>query len=840
MENTLFIIDGNSILYREFFAMPGLTNRHGEFTGAVFGFAKVITEILTRFKPSHIAVAFDAGKHTFRNDIYEGYKATRKPMPEDLRSQLEPVKSMLEAMKIKIVEQKGIEGDDVIGSLAKKFHVNKVIITGDRDSYQLVAPDTVVYLNKKGLSDLKILDETAIKAEFGLTPEQMVFVKALQGDTSDNIPGVRGVGEKTALNLIQKYGDLDGVYAHLDEIKGVLHSKLVEDRDQAYMSLELARIKTDAKLDVELDDLMVVFPYPLEVKQIFAYNDFRSLMKREEIYTAEFDEPKHKTVPKREVQVLSSIDEVNGIFECKKELGFFVDGKVFHFSDGVKEYVYEIEVGTRDATFRALKNIMEDERISKVLFDSKSDRHEFKSVGVEIRGEYFDCMIAKHLVIGDSVTKIEDILEDPIEKGYIASELVSVKGELIENLERMGMMNLYNDLELPLSYVLFDMECAGFKVDVGRLQELDQKYETEVNELIDAIYEVVGREFNINSPKQLAEIIYDELKLSNSKKKSTASEVLEEIADRHPLIPLIIRYRKVAKFSSSFIKNLYSHLDSEGYVHTKFNQTLTTTGRLSSSEPNLQNIPIRGEESREIRSMFVARSERRVLVDVDYSQIELRILAHVTGDELLLKAFNEGLDIHTQTASAVFGVPELLVTPDMRRQAKVVNFGVVYGISDFGLATDLKITVLEARQYIDNFFRAHPKLKEFMNNAVHQARETGRVTTVLGRTRRMTDINSSNYQIRTRAERASYNMPIQGTSADIIKLAMVKVFNALKQEKLDARLIMQVHDELIVDSAPEVQDKVMEIVKDCMKNAMEMTVKLEVDGSIAHRWSEGH
>ena len=847
-ENTnqrLFIVDGNSILYREFFALPNLINRHGEYTGALFGFAKTMVEIVTKFKPSHLAVAFDAGKITFRNSIYDGYKATRKPMPEELRSQLAPVREMLSAMNIKYIEEPGIEGDDVIGSLVGKFNdIKKVIVTGDRDSYQLIDENTEVYLNKKGLSDIKVLDEQAIQEMFGLTPKQMVFVKAIQGDTSDNIPGVKGIGEKGALKLISLYGSLDGVYQNIDKISGATRNYLVEDREKAYMSLDLARIKTDADLGIDIEDLEVKFPFTMEVRKIFERNDFKSLLKREELFL-KIDEAISPERPANKVDVLSlsSIDEFLNEIEDFQEIGLYFFEDSVHASNGIKEVVlsYAPLLGVDETNIRkALKNIIQNKNILKIFFDSKHERHEFEKVGVVVEN-FFDSMIAKHLVMGEGVTTIEHFLDYPdSEKMMIASILVSSRGELVENLQRMGMKKLYDEVELPLSGVLKCMENRGFKIDLNRLQELDKKYDAELEVLTKQIHELVGRDFNINSPKQLGEIIYDELQLKKSKKKSTASEVLEEIADRHPLIPLVIRYRKVAKFSSGFIKNMYSHLDDRGYIHTNFNQTLTSTGRLSSSDPNLQNIPIRGEESREIRSMFVAESEDRVLIDVDYSQIELRVLAHMTGDELLIKAFNEDLDIHTQTAMEVFGLPEQMITPEMRRRAKVINFGIVYGISDFGLADDLNTSVPEAKQYITNFFNAHPKIREFMDESVRIAKETGRATTILGRTRNMREISSSNYQVRMRAERATYNMPVQGSASDIIKLAMIKVENELKKSGLDAKLIMQVHDELIIDSAKKDAEKVKQIVEKCMQQALPLDVKLDTDGSLSYRWSDGH
>lgn len=846
MEKKLFIIDGNSILYREYFALPNLTNKHGEYTGAIFGFAKVLVEIVTKFKPSHIAVAFDAGKITFRNEMYGAYKATRKPMPDDLRSQIEPVKNLLKLMNIAVIEKTGIEGDDVIGSLANKFKdIDKVIITGDRDSYQLVNDKTFVYLNKKGLSDIKILDKQAIWEEFGLTPSQMIDVKALQGDTSDNIPGVRKVGEKTAVSLIQKYGSLDGVYLNIDNITGALQQHLIEDKGNAYLSYKLATIKQDAELGVNIEDLELKFPFSAEVRAVFQYNDFKSLLKREELYdSTELPEAKRQASINVEYKEVFELQDIKSVLAGAKEIAYYFSETEFHLSLGAEEIVIKFSplIGISDWSIRELlKPLVESKNSSIVVFDSKAERHAFKEMGIDVTCEVFDCMIAKHLISGESITNVLDIFDYPEDDfKYVASFMISSKGEYLENLERMGMIKLYNELELPLSKVLFEMETEGFKVDMERLAELDKKYDIELKRLTEEIYKIVGREFNVNSPKQLAEIIYDELMLSKSKKRSTASEVLEQLIDRHPLIPLIIRYRKVAKFSSSFIKNLYGHIDKNGFVHTKLNQTLTTTGRLSSSEPNLQNIPIRGEESREIRSMFIASNPDRVLIDVDYSQIELRILAHVTNDEGLISAFNQGQDIHTKTAMEIFGLPAEMITTDMRRQAKVVNFGIIYGMSDFGLATDLKIPVPEARGYINKFFEAHPNVRQFMDNAVKTAQETGRATTILGRTRKMTDIKSSNFQIRARAERATYNMPIQGTASDVIKLAMVKVSNALKEEKLDAKLIMQVHDELIIDSAASQKDKVFAIVKNCMENALKLSVALDTDGTMAYRWSDGH
>lgn len=837
MEKKLVIVDGNSVLYREFFALPSLTSPSGEPTGAIYGFSRHIIEILTKIKPSHIVIAFDAGKHTFRNDLFVGYKATRKPMPEDLRAQLIPLKKLLDEMNIFHIEVPGIEGDDVIGSLASKFNMPTIIVTGDRDSFQLVNSSTVVYLNRKGLSDVRVMDEQAIMETFGVAPSQMVEIKALQGDSSDNIPGVKGVGEKTALSLIQKYKSVDGVYEHIEEISGSTKIKLIDGKNDAYMSLSLAKIKTDAELKVELSDLEVKFPFSLEVRKMFSYYGFRSLATKEELFNLTNKEQiEEKTIIiEEELQEGSQVD-VYDAFNGETELGVYAGEEYLIISNGIK--CYKVKLNNECAK---IKLLMENEKIAKVVFDNKKLKHSLIKVGILLKGLVFDCMIAKHLVSGRSVVKLEDLISgDVVGEGTIVKNLIALKGELEENLNRMNMASLYSEIELPLSGLLFEMEQSGFKIDIERLKEQEQKFESELNSLTKAIYESVGKEFNINSPKQLGEIVYDELKLAKSKKKSTASEKLEKLVDKHPVISMVMRYRKISKFLSSFIKNMYDHIDNNGFVHTNFNQTLTTTGRLSSSEPNLQNVPIRGDESREIRSMFVARSSDNVLIDADYSQIELRIMAHITKDDLLIEAFQSGQDIHTQTAMKVFGVKKEDVTKEMRRTAKVVNFGVNYGISEYGLAADLNVSAVEARRYIENFFIAHPKVRAFMDEAAQMARETGRVTTLLGRTRTMDEINDSNFMVRSRAERAAYNMPIQGSAADIIKIAMLNVDRAIKSRNLKAKLIMQVHDELIIDCPKEEAKVVQEIVVNEMKNALKLDVPLDVDSVVSFRWSEGH
>ena len=854
METKLVVIDGNSILYREYFALStALKNNQGQPTNAIFGFANQIIKIINELNPTHMVVAFDVSKKTFRNDIFDGYKAHRKPMPDELRVQLEPLRKMLSLMNIKYLEKQGLEGDDIVGTIAKRFSVPTIIITGDRDTFQLIDESTVVYRNKKGMSELEKLGVAEIKEMFGLDPHQLVYVKSLAGDSSDNILGVAGVGEKTALNLIREYGDLDGVYQNLDNIKGSLKDKLEKDREMAYISLKLAKINTNVDIACELDELKIDFPFGIEVLKFFQENNFKSLLKRQDIFKATSSDlsslSENDYYSKTEIKTIDNIRSLGLVLdEIKKtKLVSVARGETeWNLCCGKDEFKVKL---TRDLLssgvddeelLKSLKPYFEDEKIEKVVFNSKAWMHYLDAFDIKLVN-YKDILVAKHIADGKIVKSEEDLfLDDDFKKEFSAKSLLVAREIYFSSISQHGMLDLYNNIELPLTKILFDMEKAGVRIDLDKLKSLEDKYKQELSELTQKIYLEAGREFNVNSPKQTAEIIYDELHLKKSKKKSTAIEELELIENRHPIVPLIIRHRKVSKFLSNFLVGMRAHIDSNGFVHTQFNQTLTQTGRLSSSEPNLQNIPIRGEESRDIRSIFIPRVSNNVLIDADYSQIELRILAHFSQDELLLQAFKENEDIHTQTACAVFGVDKSLVTPEMRRQAKVVNFGVNYGISDFGLAQDLKISPSEAKLYIDNYYLAHPKIKAFMEQSIQKTRETGEISTLFNRIRKMPEIGSNNYLIRSRAERAAQNMPLQGTAADIVKIAMVKVCKDLEEKNLKAKLIMQVHDELILDCPKEEVEIVKELLVKNMQGAVNLLVPLDVDVSVCERWSEGH
>lgn len=845
MSDKLVIIDGNSILYRSFYALPLLSNSEGEYSNAIYGFAMQVINIINNINPKYMVVAFDASKHTFRNDLYDGYKANRKPMPDELRSQISSLKEMLRLMNITVVEQLGIEGDDIIGIVSKKFlDTETIIVTGDRDSFQLVDDVTSVYFTKKGTSDVKIVDEKQLKMEYGVTPKQFIDLKALQGDTADNIPGVAGVGPKTACDLILKYGSIENLYESLDEIQGKLREKLETNKEMAFLSKKLATILTKGEIDLKLSECTFDYPFSSLVYDYFKKYEFKTLLKNDKNFDLSKGEKKEIAFNVIEVKNANLIKNIKNIAKNKGLISFFIDINQIEVCFGAD--IFKIELyndllsnGLDEFTFfEEMKEIFEDENILKISFDSKRDMYNLKKYKVKLV-KYFDVSIAKYLVDGVPVDSIKDVFFDDSKDG-VSLKMLGFFDEYRVKIEDENLHYLFYDVENRLSEVLFSMEEAGFKIDENVLNQLKKKYETELAELTAKIYELAGVEFNINSPKQLGEILYDKLGLSHSKKKSTSAENLAEIESEHEIVGYVLRFRKVSKFLNTYVSGIFPHIDQNKFVHTYFKQTFTTTGRLSSTEPNLQNIPIRSEESREIRSMFIASDADSLLIDADYSQIELRILAHMSNDPLFVDAFNKDEDIHTQTASSIYGLPKELISKDMRRSAKVVNFGIIYGMSEYGLADDLHITAKEAKSFISNYYAKHKAVEELMNNLIQSARDTGKATTLFGRTRKMFDINASNYMVRMRAERASQNMPLQGTAADIIKIAMVNIFDALKSRGYKAKLIMQVHDELIIDCPIDEEMKVKELMVQEMKNACKLIVPLEVDVVSSYRWSEGH
>jgi len=839
MKNKLVLIDGNSLFYRAFYALPLLQNEKGEYTNAIYGFCNFLIKIIEDLKPTHIMVAFDASKHTFRHDLYAAYKGTRKAMPPELASQAQPLRDLLKIMGVKVLEKKEIEADDILGTIAHRFSDDTTIVTGDRDCFQLIDANTDVCFTKKGLSEIQKIDVEEFKKQYGFMPINIIDYKALRGDSADNIPGGKGIGEKTALTLIQEYTNIENIFQNISSISGSLKDKLLASKDMIFLSKQLATIDNNVDIECEFDDCKFSFPFSKCVFDRMEELNFRSIIKRSELFESEViveDLPVADTV--------STIKDNSGLHQFINQvknvnvLSLVVLDDSLHMACDHNEYVLSFGDMPRDVVIENLRDVFCNAGIEKILFDVKQMLHMLSKYKITLQN-YFDIGLAKHLVDGVGIKDFESVLEsEGISRHKVSSSFVELKSKYDSKLNALGMTDLYMQVELPLIQVLFSMEKEGFKVDLDKLEELSKEYETEIAQLRSRILALAGEQFNIDSPKQLGEILYNKLGLRHDKKMSTNIEQLLAIENDHEIVSLVIRYRKIAKLNGTYIKGVRERIGEDGKIHTNFKQTLTNTGRLSSTDPNLQNLPIKTDESRQIRSMFTASDKDRVLIDVDYSQIELRVLAHMSEDPVFIEAFKNNEDIHTATACGIFNCDPEAVTREMRRMAKVVNFGVIYGISDFGLAKDLGISPKDAKRYIDNFYNVHSKVGEFMHRVVESAKETGRVYTLLGRSRKMLDITAANKMIRMRAERASQNMALQGSAADIIKLAMVNVFEKLKNT--DAKLIMQVHDELVVDCPQKDADKICEMIKSEMENAMQLRVPLAVDGSISYRWSEGH
>ena len=845
------VIDGNSLINRAFYALPLLTNSEGEFSNAVYGFCNMIVKAIQEYNPTYIAVAFDRKEPTFRHKMYDQYKATRKGMPEELASQMPILKNILTAMNIKILEKAGIEADDIIGVIAKRFKEETIILTGDKDNLQLIDSTTSVWLTKKGLSELEKVDKKMLLEEFFLKPYQVIELKALMGDSSDNIPGVPGIGEKTGMDLIKQYDNIDNLYEHIDEIKGKLKERLIENKNLAYLSKELATINVNAPLNLTLEECTYDYPFKKEVYDLFVKYEFKSLLKKKELFdeSLEVKEINEQKIVLKEIKSKSELDLL--VKECEKaqEMSLYFNEKSFHIAlSRFEEYVIHLKENLLDIGLNfeevldAIKLVLENENIKKVLYDYKTAKHILYNYKTNLNGVNFDIGVAEYLVSG-SKKQIEDFSRFTIEYNYpeyaIASCMLKAKLELEKKLKQEEMIDLYYNIEFKLIDVLFDMEISGFKIDENILNELSEKYNSELEELTKNIYLLAGQEFNINSPKQLSEILFDKLQIKtfNNKKRSTNVDVLEKLVGAHPIIELIMRYRQLAKLNGTYVEGFKKEIDTKtNLVHTVFNQTTTSTGRLSSTEPNLQNIPIRTEDGKNLRKMFVSRFNDGVLVTADYSQIELRLMAHYSQDKNLIEAYKLGKDIHTKTASDIFGVPENEVTPNERRDAKAVNFGIIYGISDYGLSQNIGSSRIEAKDYIDKYFLKYPGVKEFMATSVENAREKGHVSTLMGRRRKIENINATNYVLRQASERAAMNMPLQGTASDIIKLAMIRVYEKLKKLGFEAKLILQIHDELIIDAPKREKDVVASILKKEMELVANLRVPLVVEVSTGKSW----
>ncbi len=846
--NKLVLIDGNSLINRAFYATPPLSAKDGTPTNAVYAFVNMLVRIIGDIKPRYMLVAFDRKEPTFRHEMYADYKGTRKPMPEDLRPQIDLMKKVLDTMGISRYEQAGIEADDIIGSMAKRYKGDTIIITGDKDSFQLVDETTSVYFTRRGITETEIYSNENFKEKTGIEPIQIIDLKSMMGDSSDNIPGIAGVGEKTALSLVEKYGSLENLYSHIDELSGKLKEKVENSKDIAYLSKTLATINVKLDIPVKDEDMGYSFPFGAATKKLFIDLDFKNVLRREELFLAD-DEISVSVKKNKELPEIIEVNDVVSLPKFDEDKLLAVNlGDNLNVYDGEKEYKINITDNFFDKgimygeAVRYLEKLVEKDKRNFIVYAKKDLRTELNKFKVAFNAFAYDVAIEKYLAdfSGKDEKLSEVIAAYDLDKDRIGWSLNEIHDRLFEKLKTENMLDLYEKVELPLSDVLFSMERSGFKVDVATLNEMANEYDKRIAVIAEKIDEYAGEKVNPNSPKQLGKILYDKLGLISGKKKgnpSTSADVLEKIADKHPIVPLILKYRQLQKLNSTYIKGFRPLIDEDtGLIHTCFNQTLTTTGRLSSKEPNLQNIPVREQEGKEIRKLFVSSFENGKIVGADYSQIELRLLAHFSKCQPLIDAFLSGKDIHRITASQVFGVGEDQVTPEMRRSAKAVNFGIIYGISDYGLSEQLKISPKKAGEYIAKYFDAYPHVKEYMNSNVEFARKNGYVSTLLGRKRYIPEINSSNFNLRSFGERAAMNMPLQGTAADVIKIAMIKVANRIKKEGLRSRLILQVHDELIVDTAEDEVEEVKNILVEEMQSAVTLSVPLTVETECGTRW----
>lgn len=876
----LLILDGNSLMNRAFYALPPLTNSEGLHTNGIYGFITMLLKMKEEIEPDYIVSTFDRSAPTFRHNEYKEYKAGRKKMPPELAEQFPVVKELLELLSINIFEIDGFEADDLIGTLAT-FAADKeievYIVTGDKDALQLASENINVIITKKGMTEKEVYDKNRMFEEYGVTPTQFIDVKGLMGDSSDNIPGVPGVGEKTAFKLIKEYGSIENVLQNIDNISGKkIKENLLQYSEQAIFSKKLATIKTDVPIEMDLDSIKSKDNYDAEgVRRLFTKLQFKSLIDKmlvgensnQDVYADE-DEIQVSYVKVDNIEKFKELTE-NILLTCKDNKLLYLTFNIVDENVYSKSYIEKIFISLEHNNYvvelkklydenskevmESLKNIFEDKDIQKVSHDIKIPHTILHKMGVDFVGVKFDTKIAAYLIDSsrgeyDLKTLIQNYLKVNISDGseefqVKATELLDKVFEVLELQIREGNMEelLYN-VEQPLTDVLASMEYEGFKVDKEKLTELGEKFKVEIDNVQKEIFNLSEEEFNINSPKQLGKVLFEKLDLPVIKKTktgySTNAEVLDELSDKHPIIEKITYYRQLTKLYSTYIEGLKSVIDEDGKIHSSFNQAVTTTGRLSSTEPNLQNIPIKYEMGKEIRKVFVPDNAEQVILSADYSQIELRVLAHIGNDENLIDAFIHHSDIHTKTASEVFKVPIDEVTSLQRSNAKAVNFGIVYGIGDFSLAKDLKISRKEAKNYIDAYFDRYPGVKKYMEDIINQAKENLYVTTVMNRRRFIPEIKASNKMVKSFGERLAMNTPIQGSAADIIKLAMVNVYNEIKEKGFKSKLILQVHDELILNVYRDELEEVKAIVKKEMENVLQLRVPLEVDISVGENWYE--
>jgi DNA polymerase-1 len=906
MKKRLFVIDGHALCYRAYYAFirNPLVNSSGQNTSAIYGFARMLLKLASEQKPDFLAVAFDPPKKSFRFSLYPEYKANRQKMPEDLRSQIDEIKKMIEVLGIPRIEEADYEADDVLGSMARRFasgDIEVVLVTGDKDAYQLAGGSVRIYANRKGISEYDIYGPKEIEERTGVRPEQVVDYMALAGDTSDNIPGVKGIGEKTAQKLIAAYGSLDNLYAHIDEIKGRTGELLADGKENAYLSRDLATLRTDLPIEPDLSGLEFngidpgdAIPYFRKLEMGSIIRDFFSSEGLAAV-VRETEEP-HGVVKDsyRIIRTEEELEELMRLIRREGEVSLDtettsrspVEAELVGISFSIREAegwylpvrnkdMFGGEYCDPDRSIKLLKPLLEDGSIKKIGQNIKYDQIVLLNHGIVLKGVAFDTMVASYLLspherrhnLDDLAKKYLDyntitykdiagsgkgavpIEEVPLERiAVYAIEDADVTYRLYrifgKRLEEEGLSSLFRDIEMPLIGVLVDMERAGVKIDVAYFKKLEKKNRDMLKQTEEKVYDAAGRRFNINSTRELSQVLFEELRLKPQRKTktglSTDIRVLENLKGSHQIIDHLVLYRTLSKLKNTYIDSLPRLVSKKtGRIHTSYNQTVAATGRLSSSDPNLQNIPVREELGKSIRRGFVPE-EGSLLMSADYSQIELRVTAHLSNDANMIRAFNEGIDIHSMTASLVFGVPLDGITPDMRRQAKVVNFATIYGVSPFGLSRQAEIGVREAAEFIRIYFEMYPGIKEYVDRTIAFAREHGYVKTMLGRKREIPDINSETSFRREGAERIAINTPIQGTSADMIKVAMIDISDEFKRKRLKTKMIMQVHDELVFEVPEEEMERIETIVHEKMEHALELKVPLKVDIAVGRNWEEAH
>ncbi|MBW2340906.1 MAG: DNA polymerase I [Deltaproteobacteria bacterium] len=889
LKKTIYVLDGTSYIHRAYHAIRNLSNSQGLPTNAIFGFTRMLMKLFDDKSPEYGAVAFDVSGPTFRHKIFKDYKATRPPMPEDMAVQIPYIKEVVHGLNLVVLEKQGYEADDIIGTIARLGQdqgFNVVIVSGDKDFRQILSENTVMW---DSMTD-KLTDSSTIRRDYGIEPEQVIQVMALSGDTSDNIPGIPGVGEKTAINLIRRFGSIENVFQHTGQItRPSLRSKLERFKDQAYLSKQLVTIDTAVPLDITLDDLRVKMPQKERLAEIFRELEFKSLVDR-------FSE--HAELNKKDYRLIRKIEELESLAESIRKKGSFcldtettsktalnaeLVGISFCLEPGTAYYAplghtscgkgSQIDI---DEALTLLKGILCDDKVKKIGQNIKYDAEVLARYGINLEGLSFDTMIASYLIdpslrqhnldylaqhyLGYKMISYDEVTDHNRYTSFASVDVdtakeyscedaeitLLLKTVLEDKLKETDNYKLFQDLEMKLIPVIMEMEMTGIRIDVDFFKKMSKKFAHELSDIESRIFDLTGEKFNINSPQQLGYILFEKLRLpvkKKTKKKSgysTDVEVLTELAGIHEIPSLLLRFRTITKLKSTYLDALVSLVNpASGRVHTSYNQTVTTTGRLSSSNPNLQNIPIRTDEGREIRKGFVADSNH-LLLSADYSQIELRVFAHYSEDPVLLEAFESGEDIHARTAAEVFGLDPKMVTPEMRRMAKTINFGIIYGMGPIKLAKELGISKKVAQAYLDNYYERYKGVKHFKEKIVSQAVQNGYVATLLKRRRYLPNINSENGNLRGEAERAAINMPIQGTAADLIKMAMINIANRLKKEHLKSKMLLQVHDELVFEVPKGELAVTTKLIKDEMEGVYHLNIPLKVDINWGTNWGEAH